>query len=301
VALTGANGSGKSTLLHVLAFLAAPTSGRLWFGGEEVTTDRLRALRRRVGILLQNPYLLHATVGANVEVGLRARGVARAERHAKVREALGRLGLEGFELRRAQGLSGGEAQRVALARLLVLEPEVMLLDEPTNHLDAESAARIEETVAWAHRERGVTVVLSSHDGTLAHRLGARILRMDEGRLTQGGLENVFLGSPVTGEPGLFAVSGIVLAVGRLPHDARAVSIGARDIVLSRPPVSSAAANQLVGTVTKAELLADGELLVTVFCGVPVRCIVGPDTWRTLGLNVGQPAVVSLDAAALEAS
>jgi tungstate transport system ATP-binding protein len=194
-ALWGPNGSGKSTLLHLLAFLLAPQAGQVRFFGEEARPERLRLLRRRVGILLQSPYLFHATVAGNLEVAFRARSVPRSRRGALAAAALERLGLSGFEDRRAQKLSGGEAQRVALARLLVLEPEVLLLDEPTSHLDAASATRIEETVLALNRERGVTVVLASHDRGLCQRLGARIWQVEEGRLGEAEVENALPGSP----------------------------------------------------------------------------------------------------------
>jgi tungstate transport system ATP-binding protein len=300
-ALAGPNGSGKSTLLHVLAFLHAPTAGRVLFFGEEASPERLRSFRRRVGLLLQNPYLLHATVEANLEVGLKVRGMPRPRRRALAAAALERLGLGGFQDRRAQKVSGGEAQRVALARLLALEPEVLLLDEPTNHLDQESASRIEEAVAALHRERGITVVLASHDAALAHRLGARIWRMEDGRVSEGEVENVFRGSPVAGKPGLFGFAGIVLAVQPLPEGARCVCIGSRDIVLSRGPLEASARNQLRGTIVRAEVLRDSEVVATLDCGVPLRCVVTRASWESLGLTVGQAAVASFKATAVRAS
>ncbi|HEU4386008.1 MAG TPA: ATP-binding cassette domain-containing protein [Anaeromyxobacteraceae bacterium] len=300
-ALWGPNGAGKSTLLHLMAFLEAPRAGRVRFFGEEARPERFRALRRRVGILLQIPYLFHATVAANLEAAFRARGVARGRRPALAAAALERLGLSGFEGRRAQKLSGGEAQRVALARLLVLEPDVLLLDEPTNHLDAVSAARIEETVLALNRERGVTVLVASHDRGLAHRLGARVWQVEDGRVGEAEIENVLHGSPVPGEPGVFACGGVRLVVQPLPASARSVRIGSREIVLSRGLLDSSLRNQLRGTIVRAEVLARGEVLVALDCGVSLQAVVTRASWEGLGLTVGATAVASVKATAVKAS
>jgi tungstate transport system ATP-binding protein len=299
-ALRGPNGSGKSTLLHLLAFLQAPKAGRILLFGEEALPERLRSFRRRVGILLQNPYLFHATVATNLEVGFRARGVPRSRRRVLALAVLEKLGLVGLEHRRAQKLSGGEAQRVALARLLVLEPEVLLLDEPTNHLDPESAARIEETVVALNREQGVTVVVASHDRGLAHRLRAKVWQLEDGRLSEAEIENVFHGSPVPGNPGLFATAGTQLAVQPLPESTRSVRISSREIVLSRGVLDSSARNQLHGTIVRTEVATGGEVLVTLDCGVALQCVVTRASWEALGLTVGRAAVASFKATAVRA-
>jgi tungstate transport system ATP-binding protein len=297
-ALRGPNGSGKSTLLHLLAFLQAPKAGRILLFGEEALPERLRSFRRRVGILLQSPYLFHATVAGNLEVGLRTRGGPRSRKRALVHSALERLGLAGLEGRRAQKLSGGEAQRVALARLLVLEPEVLLLDEPTNHLDAESAARIEETVVALNREQGVTVVMASHDRGLAHRLAARIWRLKDGRASEAEIENLLYGSPVPGNPGLFATAGVRLAVQPLPESTRCVRISSREIVLSRGVLEASARNQLPGTIVRTEMATGAEVLVALDCGVTLQCVVTRASWEALGLAVGRTAVASFKATAV---
>jgi tungstate transport system ATP-binding protein len=299
-ALRGPNGSGKSTLLHLLAFLQAPQSGRVLLFGEEALPERLRSFRRRVGILLQSPYLFHATVATNLELGFKARGTPRSRRRVLALAVLERLGLTGLEDRRAQKLSGGEAQRVALARLLILQPEVLLLDEPTNHLDPESAARIEETVVALNREQGVTVVLASHDRGLAQRLGAKVWQLEDGRVSEAEIENVFYGSPVPGSPGLFATAGIQLAVQPLPESTGCVRISSREIVLSRGALDASARNQLRGTIVRAEVSTGAEVLVTLDCGVTLQCVVTRASWDALGLTVGRTAVASFKATAVRA-
>lgn len=162
IALVGPNGAGKTTLLHLLAFLETQDSGTISFFGKTAGKDNLIPFRRRVGLLLQHPYLFNTTVMSNLTSGLKVRGVARSKRRKMAVSALEWVGLSGFGGRSARSLSGGEAQRVALARALVLDPEVLLLDEPANHMDISSVQRIEEIVLEMNREKGTTVVFTTH-------------------------------------------------------------------------------------------------------------------------------------------
>ncbi|MDW7710867.1 MAG: ABC transporter ATP-binding protein [Deferrisomatales bacterium] len=297
-ALVGPNGSGKSTLLHVLSFLAEPRRGSLRFYGEEATAARVPALRLRVGLLLQNPYLFHASVAGNVDWGLKVRGMERLERQRRIGEALGLLGLAGYEDRFAHALSGGESQRLALARLLALEPDVILLDEPTNHLDAETRVRVEHALQdWVGR-RGTTVVLATHDVAQAYRLGAAVWQMEDGRIREGEPDNVFRGRPVTGEPGVFETARLRLRVHPPPEGAVCLRIGPQEVLLSREPPSTSALNCLRGTVVRAELAGPGEIRATIDCGEPLVAVVTQESWNRLGLTVGQEAVASFKATAV---
>ncbi len=182
VALVGPNGSGKTTLLHMLAFLEAPQRGHVTLFGERQTSDNLLTLRRRASLLLQTPYLFHDTVLGNVMWALRMRGLPRKKCRDKALEALEKVGLAGFEKRYARSLSGGESQRVALARSLALEPEVLLLDEPTNHLDKESAKRIDEIVLDMNSRHGKTVILATHDAFTVKKLAHQVINLSEGKM-----------------------------------------------------------------------------------------------------------------------
>lgn len=161
--LAGPNGTGKSTLLKILAFLMAPTRGTILFNEAPVPDDPT-LLRRRATLMLQNPLLLRRSVFENTAYGLRVRKDVKQLR-ARVREALELVGLapEEFASRPRHMLSGGEAQRVALASRLILKPEVLLLDEPTSNLDVLSATRIRQAVLKARELWGTTIVAASHD------------------------------------------------------------------------------------------------------------------------------------------
>ena len=162
--LTGANGAGKSTLLGILAFLTPPTSGEIFYAGERIDwkSDTVRRRRRKVTLLHQSPYLFGGTVFRNVAYGLKARGIAGDAALRAVDRALETVALEGFRDRDARELSGGEAQRVAMARALALDPEVLLLDEPLANIDRGTAGLLEAVIALLP-SRGTTVVMTTHD------------------------------------------------------------------------------------------------------------------------------------------
>ena len=180
--VVGPNGGGKSTLLRLLALLDAPCRGELHFAGEAVgplSAARTAELRRSVTLLLQEPYLLRRSVYENVAFGLTVRGVR--DTADAVRGALELVALDPdvFLRRRWFELSGGEAQRVALAARLAFSPRVLLMDEPTASLDEDSAARIADA-ARAVAGRGTTVIVVSHDRDWLEPLADRILKVRRG-------------------------------------------------------------------------------------------------------------------------
>ena len=174
--ICGANGVGKSTLLRLMAFLDRPRQGEIVFDGAPALD--LAPLRRRATLLLQRPVLLRRSVFDNVAFGLRARG--RTDNLAdRVAEALDAVGLphSAFARRSWRELSGGEAQRVAMAARLALRPDVLLLDEPTSSLDPQSEARILQAARLAREKHGATVVVVSHDLAWLRGLCDTVLRL----------------------------------------------------------------------------------------------------------------------------
>jgi tungstate transport system ATP-binding protein len=181
--LTGANGAGKSTLLNLLAFLSPPTSGEIFYSGKRVDWKHgsVEEHRRKVTLLHQSPYLFVGTVHDNVAFGLKARGIQGEAQRRRVDKALDGVGLQGFRDRKARELSGGEAQRVAMARALALEPEVLLLDEPLANIDRETAGSL-ETVIASLPSRGTTVVLVTHDPDQPDRLNGESILLEGGKV-----------------------------------------------------------------------------------------------------------------------
>ncbi len=178
-ALTGANGSGKSTLLRVMALLTPPFEGTIEFSGNK--TNNPARQRQKVTLVEQSPYLFKGKVIDNLSYGLKLRGIDSDERSHRIKTTLANVGLEGFEQRQAKELSGGEIQRVALARVLALKPELLLLDEPTANIDSSSLQGYEALLRDLPKY-GVTVVFSTHDPAQSQRLGDRVLRLENGRL-----------------------------------------------------------------------------------------------------------------------
>ena len=179
LAIFGPNGAGKSSLLRLMNRLDEPTSGTVLLEGADYRTIPPRALRQRVGMILQRAYLFRGTVADNVRFGPRQQGQELND--TEVRELLSGVGLEGYEQRDAGVLSGGEAQRVAIARALANRPRVLLMDEPTSSLDDESKRQVEETILRVMREHRLTLVIVTHDTRQAERLASRVLLLRDGR------------------------------------------------------------------------------------------------------------------------
>jgi lipoprotein-releasing system ATP-binding protein len=186
LAIVGASGVGKSTLLHVLGTLDRPDSGRVEIAGEDVfglAADRLDAFRNRaLGFVFQFHHLLpEFSALENVAMPLLVGRIAVAEARGRAEALLEELGLSERLHHRPSALSGGEQQRVAVARALVTSPRVLLADEPSGNLDADTGARLHDLLRRLNRERGVCVVVVTHNTLLAETCD-RILRLSEGRL-----------------------------------------------------------------------------------------------------------------------
>jgi molybdopterin-binding protein len=181
----GPNGAGKSTLFRILALLERPDSGALRHFGHRVDAGDLHA-RRRIASVFQRPMLFQGNVRRNVEFGLRLRHVKKDEREAKAEWALGVMGISSLAEAYSNTLSGGELQRVSLARALVLEPQILFLDEPTSNLDGDVRRRFRDDLRRAVKELATTVVLITHDQAEAFSLADRVAVMREGRIVQQG-------------------------------------------------------------------------------------------------------------------
>ena len=186
VALLGPSGCGKTTTLRMVAGFVPPSSGRILIAGRDVT--RAPPHGRDTGMVFQSYALFpHMTVGENVAFGLEMRRAARAEREARVREALRLARLEGLADRLPRQLSGGQQQRVALARAIVVNPTVLLCDEPLGALDKKLRQRMQFELKALHRRLGLTLLYVTHDQEEALTMSDRIAVMRSGRIAQLGL------------------------------------------------------------------------------------------------------------------
>jgi len=211
LALVGPNGAGKSTLLLALASLVRLARGQLSFRGSPVGPENELAYRRRIGLVLPDPLLLDTSVFANVAAGLRFRGVSSADAEPRVMEWLERLGVGHLSRRPARQISSGEAQRVSLARALVLEPDLLLLDEPFASVDAATRARLLDDLEMLIHETHVACVIVTHDLDEAVRLGDRMAVVVEGQARQCDAPERVLSAPLDED-----VAAFVVAETRLP-------------------------------------------------------------------------------------
>jgi molybdopterin-binding protein len=272
-AVVGPNGAGKTTLLRILDLLEEPTSGTVSIDGISIdysSKDRT-AVRRRIGMVFQQTVLFNTSVFDNVAYGLRVRGESRVDIERRVKAVLELVKLQGFEQKDALALSGGEAQRVALAQALVVEPELLLLDEPTANLDPRSVSVVEEALSRINREMGTTMIMTTHNISQAESLARRVAVLNEGRVEGVGtfrevfgrstkavqgfarLENVFYGvSRITAEGTSLIDIGdglcVEAAFERVGHVT--FHIPPEDIILSTRPLTSSARNNFEGSIVQ---------------------------------------------------
>jgi putative spermidine/putrescine transport system ATP-binding protein len=201
-ALLGPSGAGKTTVMKLIAGLLAPDSGAILLDDRPITA--LPPERRGIAMVFQNPLLFpHLTVAGNVGFGLRMRGLPPAKVAPLVGDMLDRVRLTGLGDRRPSQLSGGQQQRAALARALVLQPEVLLLDEPLSNLDPGLRDEMRQLIRALQRETGITTLVVTHDQAEAVALSDRIALLLAGRLAQHGPPEAFYRSPATPEVARF--------------------------------------------------------------------------------------------------
>lgn len=202
-ALIGPNGSGKSTLLRVAMGLLAPSHGRVTWGG----LDNVPPLKR--AIVFQRPAMLRRSAAANIRFALRAAGIPRADHARRTGELLELVGLAHVADRAARRLSGGEQQRLALARALVRDPAVLLLDEPTASLDPVATKAVEDIIR-AVSERNIKVVMATHDLGEARRLAGEIVMLHRGRIVEHSAAPAFFDTPRTPEARAFLAGELLV-------------------------------------------------------------------------------------------
>ncbi len=184
LALVGPSGAGKTSLLRLLNRLDEPTSGTVYLRNSDYRIIAPRELRRQVGMVMQRPFLFPGTVEVNLQFGPAQRGETLSPQ--EVEELLSRVGLNGYASRNVANLSGGEAQRVSVARTLANSPLVLLLDEPTSALDDASKREVEMLIQDIVQDRKLACVMVTHDEGQAARLAQRALLLNRGKIVKGG-------------------------------------------------------------------------------------------------------------------
>lgn len=307
-ALVGPNGSGKTTLMRLLALLEKSDGGTLKYktrGSEGYdAVVHSPGIRKKMGLIHNPAVMLSGTVRYNLEYGLRVRGVSPPERRRRSDQALEALSLKGFGKREARTLSAGEIQRVALGRVLALDPEVVFLDEPTANLDPLSAKLIEKTILELS-SRGKKVILATHNLWQVERIADWVWFLNDGVISISGTaqdvlhkgdqafwgkflgrDNMFKGEIVKiGNGKLFQIGDAKFEVATGLEGPAMASLNPNEIILSSQKLVSSARNVLEGTITEA--VSEGGLYkVTVDTGIPLDAAITKASWDEMGLQKG---------------
>jgi tungstate transport system ATP-binding protein len=290
VGLLGPNGAGKTTLLEIFAFLSGPTSGEVWFQGKKVDheNNRLRDLRRRVVVVQQHPIMFTVTVEKNLEFPLNIRKVPKQRQAEVIDELLDLVGMREFKYARAHNLSGGETQRIAIARALACSPEVILFDEPTASVDVENQIAIERIVREINQDKGISVIFTTHDMNQAARLADEIVFLFEGRLAQSTYENIFSGQILPGEksdPYCLVQNTLKLGITKGKMGAVRIAINPKAIQVSQTADDPPPANSFKGRLVQ---LTDekNKVRALVDVGLPLCVLISKEDFAAMSLSMG---------------
>jgi len=302
VGLIGPNGSGKSTFLKLLSFIEAPTYGAILFMGQKVEPFS-KDVRYKVALLPQEPYLMHRTVFENVAYGLKIQKKTRRI-SSRVEQALSQVGLEpvDFARRKWNELSGGEAQRVALAARLILRPRVLLLDEPTASVDAESAVLIRKASLEVRQKWGTTLVVSTHDWQWLYETCDNVLHLIHGRVFKSGLGCAVTGPwKISGEEFLHKEldDGQILVVSKPTDDKQRVILDPAQMTITLPEKDTlfrCNPKILNGVVTRLFLEMNGETVQTAIKVAELVLTIRMERQQVtkLGLHPGSAVSISYD-------
>lgn len=292
-ALVGPTGSGKTVLLRLIDLLEKPSSGKIYFEGLDANESSKRSLeiRRQIGMVFQKPLAFKASVYENVAYGLKIRGDTK-NLDGRVKEILEVIGLEGYDNRNALKLSGGETQRLALARAMITDPKLLLLDEPTANLDPISTNKMEELIAKINQKFETTIILTTHDLSQGQKLADRMIILDNGRISQTGtpeeifrkpkdkfvadfigIPNLMTGEAETDHNGLISIKTNFIRIFTLTEKKGIVNFSVRpdEITVSKEKIQTSARNTINGQVKEIsdtgyniKLLVDTGELFTVF-------------------------------------
>jgi molybdopterin-binding protein len=296
-ALVGDNGSGKSTLLNLLAFISKPKHGQISFYGEAVVNGQTLALRRKTAYVQQKPYLFNFTVVQNIELGLKLRGMRKTYRREKAEGVAASLGIQDLLSKRAHELSGGEIQKVAIARAMILEPKVLLLDEPFSHLDKQSSQDIEYLLVRLANNEKRTIIFSTHDHIQAHALADNVCNLERGRFTQNLQINRFKGE-VDITQGVFDTGKLKIQIPSGINSGTQLTIDSAHLVLSNEELKSSMRNHFQGRVSSLQE-AGGEIHITVEAGETWYVIITAAALSELKINIGDSIWLSFKSTAVQ--
>jgi tungstate transport system ATP-binding protein len=317
--ILGPSGSGKTTLLRILAGLESANKGNIKYRNNKILNNEHHILRQNATLVFQKSVFFDTTVYNNIAFGLKLNEeISKEDIDKKISETLAFVRLEGFEKRKAKKLSGGEQQRVSLARALVLNRELLLLDEPTVNLDPKNVSIIEEIIQRVNREKNTTIVLATHNMFQAESVSQDVVLIVDGKIKQTGskekifggsnehltsfarLENVFSGSAII-EEGRSVINineDLKIEASFCQFGDVTVHVRPEDILVSIEPLHSSARNTFKGTITGITDM--GSILrLTVNTGKKFIVQVTRKSLVEMNLNVGSEIYLTFKASSVQ--
>lgn len=281
-ALIGPNGCGKSTLLNLLAFLQPIQQGQMAFFSASMTKNRTASAIRRVSFLPHKPYMLRGTVADNLKLVLKFHNI-KDSHSERLQSALTKLNIAHLSQKQANKLSGGEQQKVALARAIITHPEVLILDEPFSYLDHKSEQELEKFIRLHIKDGDKTLIFSTHNRLQGLAIADNIISLVKGELVKSPLINLFHGIC---ENQVFDTGKIQVILTDDARDPQHISIDPTEIVLSREPFISSMRNQFKGKVTAiAEEM--GGIRVTVHSGELFQILMSYQEFKKLDIGLAE--------------
>lgn len=283
-AILGENGSGKSTLLNLLALVNPVQQGVLLYNGSNISTENSHQLRESIAYVQQKPYLFHFSVFENIALPLKIRGIDKTSRTEKTQAIIEKLAITKLSGRNARELSGGEVQKVALARALVTRPSTLILDEPFSHLDMEARQDMERIILQLRERRDCMMIFSLHDQLKAHVLADEVLTLTNGRLMDSNLMNLYSGT-INSKDRQFDTGKIRINLPEQIETGSHIAIDARLLVLSSQKLVSSMRNEFHGKVQSLDE-HQGQIRVSIDVGEIFQCIITHDALKALNIHPG---------------
>ncbi|MFW5426927.1 MAG: ATP-binding cassette domain-containing protein [Methylophagaceae bacterium] len=292
IALLGDNGAGKSSLLNLLAFTAQADEGEIMFKGQQTSSSLSKEQRQSIGYVSQHPLLLQGSVNDNILLALKLQGIEPQQHKILAQTALKQVNLEHLAQQTTATLSGGELKRVAIARAIAYQPDILLLDEPFSHLDQHHYQQLEAIIQQLSQQNK-TIIFSTHNRLQGLALADSSINLVNGRVTSSPLLNLFHGhlrNQVfdTGQLQIHTISNV--------EKAQNIAIDPNEIIISKQPLESSMRNCFNGRLT---LIAEeiDSIRLTVDCGEVFHVLISSESLTQLGLSLGSTLYLSFKSTA----
>jgi len=294
IALLGENGAGKSTLLKLLAFTTKADQGVMTLFGQVISSSINTVQRQKIGFVEQHPYLLPGSVESNLKLALKLQGVPTEKHGQFIQHALEHTQTTHLAQKDSNTLSGGELKRVAIARAIVYQPDILLLDEPFSHLDQRHLKLLEELILRLSQQDNKTIIFSSHDRLQGIAIADETINLVAGKTTESPLLNVFHGSL---SQHVFDTGKIQIHATSTLTDAHHIAINPQEIIISAQPLQSSMRNSFTGRLI---LIAEEEesVRLTIDCGERFHVLISPESLNNLNLSLRMSICLSFKSTAV---